>query len=267
MTLPTYFSQTPLFTTEELASFLAERGSLNVSTRKTLIAHHERQGRLFRLRRGLYLVVPPGVAPEAVPVDPYLVASKLSPDSVLAYHTALAFHGKAYSLHSRFDYLTRTAARPFRFRSYEWRPVLFPKKLRSGGQELFDVQTMDRAGVDVRVTSLERTLVDVLDRPELGGSWEEAWRSLEAVEFFDLDRVAEYALLLGNRTTISKVGFFLEQHRDALMVEESHLRPLRERRPKEPHYIGSRTEPSRLVPGWNIIVPERVLERAWEEPA
>jgi predicted transcriptional regulator of viral defense system len=108
--------------------------------------------------------------------------------------------------------------------------------------------------------------VDVLDRPDLGGGWEEIWRSLELVEFFDLDRVIEYALLLGNATTAAKVGLFLEQHRDVLMVEDKHLQPLRERRPRSPHYLERQQKKARrLVAEWNLIVPQRILDRAWEE--
>jgi hypothetical protein len=78
----------------------------------------------------------------------------------------------------------------------------------------------------VRATTLERTLVDVLDAPRHGGGWEEIWRSLESVVFFDLDTVADYALKLRSATTAARVGFYLEQHREALMVEEKHLLPL-----------------------------------------
>ena len=82
-----------------------------------------------------------------------------------------------------------------------------------GAIKSFEVTKGERAGVDVRVTSLERTLVDLLDRPDLGGGWEEIWRSLESVEFYDLDRIVEYVTLLENSTTTAKVGFFqtLEQ--------------------------------------------------------
>lgn len=103
----------------------------------------------------------------------------------------------------------------------------FPKKLAASANQLFAVKEADRAGLSVRVTSLEHTLVDVLDRPDPGGGWEEIWRSLEMVEFFDLDVVIEYTLLLENATTAAKVGFFLEQHKEALMVEVSHLESLR----------------------------------------
>ena len=37
--------------------------------------------------------------------------------------------------------------------------------------------------------------MDVLDRPDLGGGWEEIWHSLGTVEFFNLNQVIEYASL------------------------------------------------------------------------
>jgi len=267
MKLSDFFQRHPVFTVEELAACLRQRGTESRWTRKALLGHHEKQGHILRVRRGLYAVVPPGTTPETCPVDPYLVASKLAADAVLAYHTALAFHGKAHSVSEHFQYLTGRQRRPVTFRSYLFKAVLFPKALRRRRKETFGVKVTERAGLDVRVTSLERTLVDVLDRQNLGGGWEEIWRSLEAVEFFDLDQVVRYALLLDNATIAAKVGFFLEQHREALMVEDAHLRLLRRRRPKKPHYLarGGRA-PGKLVADWNLIVPDEVLQRSWREP-
>ena len=127
--------------------------------------------------------------------------------------------------------------------------------------------TVERANVSLRVASLERTLVDVLNRPRLSGGWEEVWRSLESVEFFDLDRMVEYALLLSNATTVARVGFFLEQHRDVLMVNEAHLARLRHHRPRRPHYLDRARRGGRLVTEWNLVVPTDVMERSWAEVA
>ena len=133
-------------------------------------------------------------------------------------------------------------------------------------KECFGVSITERAGMEFRVTSLERTLVDVLDRPDLSGSWEEIWQSLESVEFFDLDKIVEYALLLGNATTGAKVGFYLEQHREPLMVEGYHLKTLQDLRPRQPHYLDrAKRKFGRLVSKWNLVVPREVFERAWGE--
>jgi len=102
-------------------------------------------------------------------------------DAVLAYHTALEFYGKAYSAYERFYYVSEKRSLPVTFRTYEFFCVLAPKALRVKSKKAFAVNQAERAGLPIKVTSLERTLVDVLDRPDLGGSWEEIWRSLETV--------------------------------------------------------------------------------------
>jgi predicted transcriptional regulator of viral defense system len=107
-------------------------------------------------------------------------------------------------------------------------------------------------------------MVDVLDRPALGGGWEEIWRSLESVEFFDMDRVVDYALLLENSSTAAKVGFYLESHQQELMVDDTHLDRLRRHAPKQPTYMVRQTK-GRLVTKWNLVVPSQVLDRSWEE--
>jgi predicted transcriptional regulator of viral defense system len=189
----------------------------------------------------------------------------MTDDAVLAYHTALEFYGKAYSVHESFLYLTGTFPRHLTFRGYRFRGVKFPKKLDNQKKFLY-VNSEERSGVSLRVTNLERTMVDVLDRPELGGSWEEIWRSLEAIEFFNLDQVVEYTLSLKNRTTAAKVGFFLEQHREALMVNDFHFDALRNLLPRKPHYMmRTSRRPCRTVANWNLVVPLEILNRSWQE--
>lgn len=269
MKLDVFFSQHPVFTVGELDRFLSERGHTapNPRTRTSLLWYHQRHGRIVLVRRGLYAVVPLGASPETSPVDPYLVASRASEDAILAYRTALELRGKSYSTSHRFFCLTARRSLPFRFRSYEIRPVLFPKPVLEKGKADFATELVNRAGLSLRVTSLERTLVDLLQRPDLGGGWEEVWRSLESVEFFNLDLVLEYVLLLDNATTAARVGFFLEQHSDSLMVDAGQLEPLRRLRPRQPHHLDRRRRTGRLVSEWNLIVPTEILERSWAEVA
>ena len=266
MKLRTFFRTYPVFTVEDFAGFLSSDGSHNLRTQESLLAYHVKAGNIVRVRRGLYAVVPPGASAETYPVDPFLLASRMTKDAVLAYHTALEFHGKAYSVYEHFMYLAASPSRPVIFRSLQFNGVGFPKALPLKDRETFDMVRTDRAGLEVRVTGLERTFVDVLNRPDLTGSWEEIWRSLESVEFFDLDKVALYVDLLGNATTAAKVGFFLEQHRDSLMVDEAHLKTFRDRCPRRPHYLErSRRKAGRFVAPWNLVVPEEVYGRSWEE--
>jgi len=266
MKIEDFFHRRPIFTNEELAEFLASRKAHGPRTQESLLAYYTKIRRVVRVRRGLYAVVPPGANPETYSFDPFLLATKMTRDAALAYHTALEVQGKAYSVLQFLTYLSSKPLRPVAYRSQLYRGVKFPQTLLRKGKENFSVVRIERSGLEVRVTSLERTFVDVLDRPSLSGSWEEIWRSLESVEFFDLDKVVEYSLLLENATTAAKVGFFLEQHREVLMVTEAHLKPLRDLRPQQPHYLErGRRKAGRLATGWNLVVPREVLERSWAE--
>jgi predicted transcriptional regulator of viral defense system len=266
MKLNGFLANRGIFTSKELDHYLASQGSVNKSTRHNILAYYQANGRIIQVRRGLYCVTPQGGSSGKNPCDPYLIASKIKEDAVLGYHTALELHGKAHSAFFHFYYLTQSRLTPFEFRGSTFKAVAVPHALRKKGKELFGVISYSRFGGEIRVTGFERTLVDVLDRPELAGGWEEVWRSLESIEFFDLDQVLEYVELLEKDVVAGKVGFFLEQHKESLMVDEKYLDKLQKLSPKQPYYLNDRHQSSgHLLKKWNLIVPEEVSGKTWEE--
>lgn len=260
-----YFANNPVFRFEDFVSAHTQERRRSRQASQSVLKQHVRAGNLLHVRRGLYAVVPRGQSPNTVQVDQYLLAGRLTPDAVVAYHAALQLHGKAYSVSRRFTYLTRRRTKPFRFRGAEFVSVPVPPALRGLVDMGGGIVESRRQRLAVRVTTLERTMVDVLDAPRHGGGWEEIWRSLEAVEFYDLEAVVDYVGKLDSALTAARVGFFLEQHRVQLMVEDHHLDALRKLGPAQPRYLDSRREPGTLVAGWNLVVPERVLDRTWDE--
>jgi predicted transcriptional regulator of viral defense system len=268
MRLDTFFAQHTVFTFEEIASFLSQTEKAKSSTIYNLLAYHQKQGHIVRIRRGLYHSVPKGIESTSCPIDAFLVASRMASDAVLGYRTALDLFGKLHSVQNEFIYISnKQEKKPYVFKDVTYRKASIPLPLTKLKKENFGVTSLDRLGQKILVTSLERTLVDVLDRPNLCGSWEEIWRSLESIEYVNIDRVLEYALLLGNATTIAKVGFYLEMHRKELLIPDEALEKLCLHRPKNPHYLEREQEASqKMISKWNIIVPLSLLNRQWEEP-
>jgi predicted transcriptional regulator of viral defense system len=261
-----FFATHPVFTHAEYLAAREPLGHRSPRTADSLLARGLATGRVLHIRRGLYASIPAGATREAFQVDPFLVATALAPDATVAYHAALQFRGKAYSVWHRFAVLTRHHLRALSFQATEFVGVRPRHALSKGREDLGGgILTEPYAGGTVRITTFERTLVDILDRPDLGGGWEEAWRSLEMVEYFDLDAVVAYARALGSALTTARVGFFLDQHREALSVGDDHLASLRARAPRQPSYLDRTRQPGRLVKPWNLVVPERVLNRTWAE--
>ena len=266
MKIEDFFNQNPVFRTEDVDAFLSQNGNAISTRRNALLAYHRKQGRIVNIKRGVYAAVGYDSSPESVQVDPYVLAGKLTADSVLAYHTALECHGKNYSIFNTFYYLSKRNHPTVSFQGCDYQCIKFPLQLQRTGRENFGVERIERFGTDVNVTGLERTLVDVLDRPDISGSWEEIWRSLESIEFFDIEKVIDYTLLLKNATTAAKVGLFLDQHRDTLLIEDHHLQRLYALRPKQPCYLErSKRQSGTLVPNWNVVVPDTILNQTWSQ--
>src|SRR5262249_49561362 len=122
-------------------------------------------------------------------------------------------------------------------------------------------------GIKIRVTTLERTFVDVLHRPTLLGSWEEIWRSLESIEYFDFKQIFTYLRLLNHATTFARAAFFLEMHREQLDVSEEFLKILKPHIPKSAHYLNEKYKgPQQFISQWNLMVPRFITQKTWEEP-
>ena len=200
-------------------------------------------------------------------IDPYLIAGRISDDAVLAYHTAYDFHGVSYSLSNQITFMSKQKIRPFTFQQTEFICLQFPKALIKKNNTQIECITADREGLNIKVTSLERTIVDTLDRPDYAGGWEEIWRSAEHIPILNFNKMVEYAILLGNATTIAKLGFFFEQNKEQFHIDEKALATLQSKKPSSVHYLErTKRESGKFIQRWNLIVPNRIIERAWEEP-
>jgi predicted transcriptional regulator of viral defense system len=179
----------------------------------------------------------------------------MAPDAAAAYHSALEVHGYAQSIFERFTFVTWSGTKATTYLGRRFVPVRPRKQLKAAGGGERWIERAERAGTELRVTSLERTVVDVLDRPALAGGIDEVWRSLSAVPALDPDPLLEYTELLGSRTLAARLGFFLDSRRDELVVPGEMLERLHELIPRSPVYL-DRRRPGRLVSRWSLIVPE-----------
>lgn len=263
MSIQTFFNKNSVFNIKDFADFYSREYMGDESSRRSLMKYYQKTGRVKQIRKGLYLNSP---AWETIQADPYIICSKIFPDAVLAYHTALQFLGRAYSVQNNYVFCSKSRIHPFKYNNHSFKSVLFPHSLLSSGNELFGVQTIQLQNQDIKLTGFERIMVDVMQRPDLGGGWEEIWRSLEMIEYLDISQVIHYVELLDNATTASKVGFFLEQHREQLFVSTDDLDRLKQLRPESPHYMDRSHDGDMMFSSdWNLVVPRIIVERRWEE--
>ena len=267
MKLKNFFAQHPVFRYEEFAQFMIEHGVSRPASWRQQLSYHHKVGNIIRIRKSLYAVKPPFVNRDQLWIDPLLIAGQVSPNAIISHHSALELHGLAYTSFEEHIFLTEKPSKSFNFQGQTFRPVIYPKVLVEKGRVDDNVISIERQGIIIRVTDIERTVVDVLDRPDLSGGWEEVWRSLEHLVQFDPEKLIHYTLLLGNATIVAKVGFFLEQRPKHLAVNPIYIEQLLPHIPKQAHYRNrARKGRGKYFKRWHLVVPLEIVERQWEEP-
>jgi hypothetical protein len=222
--------------------------------------------RVVSLERGLYAAVRPGEDPDAVAPDPYLVGAALRPDGVFAYHSALALLGAGHSDWSVVTLLSSRRRRPLELRNA--RVEILPHSVVLVRKEATDlgVRSLGYLHTTVRVTGRERTLVDGFRQLRLVGGLKELVTSAGGFASLDFDLLAAVLDAYDLRILFAAVGWFLEAYREHFFVSDEFLLRLEARRPLSPHYLPRRgrtgAEGVRLVPRWNLILPEDLLRGA-----
>lgn len=259
--LSQFFFKNRIFSSEQ---FIRAMGH-SARTCQAMLTQHMKGGNIVRIKQGLYAVIPAGADPEGYPIDPYAIMSFLAKDAIIAYHTALQFHGLAYSVHFQLVFLSAEKVRNFQFRQDRFKVTQYPKSLPPSKHFIF-TEKIDHHGFSVCVTNQERTLVDVLDRINLSGGLEEVWRSLDNIQQIKVEEVVEYALLLQNTTTIAKVGFYLRLRQKEWQIPESYFNQLKLFLPKSNHYLDrTRKRGGKYIKEWRLVIPQELVDERWEE--
>jgi predicted transcriptional regulator of viral defense system len=258
-----FLSAHPVFTRAEFAAaFGHPAGAANVTS---LLRHHLRAGNIKRISREVFAAVPAHLAAERLVIDRFAAASKLRSDGVLGFHSALELHGIAYSEFNEVQLISAGRTERVDLPFGACRFIAPPKALVATGKVDHLTMTMDRQGVMVRVTAIERTVVDVLHRPDIAGGAEEILKSLDMVRYLDPAKIVDYVERLDNRSLASVSGWWLEKRRAVLGVSDDVLVRLRARLPRSKHYVLG-AEPGRavLVEPWRVLLPPEAVDSSFE---
>ena len=88
------------------------------------------------------------------------------------------------------------------------------------------VTVVDRLGLLLDVTTVERTVTDLFDRHDLAGGAEELFNSLDLIVRVDADALVRHTRARGNASAAGALGFWLEREREHLAVPDSVLEEL-----------------------------------------
>jgi predicted transcriptional regulator of viral defense system len=260
----------PVFRRDEFAeAFGRQTGDRAVTD---LLKYHLRAGNIRRIARGVFASVPKGFAPKGTPatptVDRFLAASRLRIGAVIAYRSALELHGYGHPPTGANEVQLIAGGEPGLLETADFAcRFVSPPSHHSLGE---GVTAIDRQGLAVSVTTLERTLVDLFDRYDLAGDAEDFFRSLDVVaereEPLDMEALVDFARQLNNASAAAALGYWLDRERNRFGVKSAAVLDLRSLAPRHPRYaLGATPGRGLAATGWNVILPADIVKRYYDD--
>ncbi len=241
MSLLPLLHQKLLFTAEEFAREIG-----NPRSAATMLWRYHRQGYISQVRRGLYCVN--NIATKQPEANKYQIASAITPTAYVAYHAAMEYHGLSHQVYYDVVVGSEQVFKAFDFDNHHFAPHLSLLPI--------NIET-PLADVHVRVTNVERTIVDCIDRIDLCGGWEELVNCLRSVQYLR-EKQVEAMLQAYNKTALyKKVGFLCEQLQ--LPVSQTFIDVCRQYAKDSVTYLTSEGSSDTFNAAWRLYAPHDLL--------
>ena len=171
-----------------------------------LLSRLEQQGRIERIERGKYMVIPLGAEKGKYTLNEFTLGNILVTPCIIAYWSALHHHGLTEQIP-----LTVFIQTTSRKKKQDLKIFGIPYKIiRVKHEKIFGTEKLWIDETEVMITNKEKTIIDCLDKPKYAGGIIEVVKALKENNI-DLEKIKEYAIKLGNSAVTRRLGYLCER--------------------------------------------------------
>jgi len=227
------------FSRGELAGMTGSDAAAN-----SLIYSYKKKGLIRGIRRDLFAAMS-FETKQPVP-DRFVIGSRIAPDACISYHSAFEYYGYANQVYYDVYVSSASRFREFEFDGYTYRHI--PLTHTSAIEE--------RRGV--RVTNIERTVIDSISAFEKIGGLEELLRCIEMIPRLDFGMLSDCLDEYKSGFLYQKAGYILWQTKRNGLSEE-FFSYCKERMGSRRSYMTENNgEDVMLDTEWNLIIPKTI---------
>lgn len=207
------------------------------------IKNYLKKGYIERVRRDLYAVISLETG-QPIP-NRFQIASRVSDDACVSHHSAFEFYGYANQVFYDVYFATEKKVRLFDYDGLNYIPLIW--RGNTGVQEMSS---------GVRVTSLERTVIDsIADFGRIGGL-EELLRCIALIPSLDENKLLEALELYGRGQLYQRVGYILESYADELTLSDAFFSECASRISNSKTYLFEKKDDFVLHERWLLYAPK-----------
>ena len=241
MDVLTELAKVPVFSIEDV-----EKIKKNKSTAYSQLSRFIDKGKVKKIRNNLYSLVNP-ITGQMV-ANRYQIACAISDTAYLSHHSAFEYYGFANQVYNEVYVSSET-----RFNSFEYDNITY----KYVASRMAEGVVVAKNTTGVRITDIERTIIDSIHDLNKIAGLEELLNCLEGVRFLNEDKLRLYLDHYDTQGLYQKTGFLLGQ----LKVSKDLIEYCQSKIGKSKKYlIGEPKGSSNYNREWNLMVPRIMFE-------
>ncbi|MDR0324924.1 MAG: transcriptional regulator [Oscillospiraceae bacterium] len=238
------------FTWDELCGVIG-----NQNTADSLARSYQKKGYIQSVKRGLYVAVDLATGEPAV--SKYRIASKLTQSSYVSHHAAFEYYGCANQVSYQVEVSSRIPFAPFRFNGTTYAYI----SSRLQDSEVTRLGSVITQPDRVRVTDMERTVLDGINDFEKIMGLEELLRCLELIPAVKEEKLLAYLDAYGKQVMYQKTGYILGHFRDVWNLSDGFFSACESRIGKSKRYFykPSAYQEIEYDSRWRLVIPPNLM--------
>lgn len=241
----TKLAKYPVFTIDDVKKFTG-----NEKTAYTQLHRLMKRDLVKKVRKNIYSVVNPTTG--LLVATRYQIACAITDTAYISHHSAFEYYGLANQVFYEVYVSSET-----KFNHFEYDHVTY-KYVASRMSEGV-VEARNTTGV--RITDLERTVVDsIRDFNKIGG-FEELLNCLDGIHYLDEKKLKRYLDIYDTQGLYQRVGFLLEHYRNEVQLSNEFIEYCKSKIGKSRRYLVSEAKDNSFYNSeWELMVQEGLFE-------
>lgn len=230
-----FFSEKRVFKSQDLydylkhkKSVLKKKKSLDSLTKNTIQLYLEK-GAIKRVKKNLYCAI--SLEHGGTMPSKYEIASKITESSFIGYHSAMEFYGFSNQVYNN----VVVCCKDKKFNDFVFEQNRYEYKAAWTDQF---VEERNR----VKITSLERTIVDLVDSLDTFDEYEELINNLDIVPAIDGEKLLEVLKMRNKHILYNKVGMIVSNYVDSYLLKNNHIDIMKQNIAKGRKYLTGETK-------------------------
>ncbi len=211
------------------------------------IRDYLKKGYIERVRRDLYAVI--SLETETPIPNRFQIASRIAEDACVSHHSAFEFYGYANQVFYDVYFITSKRVGTFEYDGLHYQPMAW-----NGDDGITDMNN------GVRVTSIERTVIDSIADFEKVGGIEELLRCIMLIPTLDEKKLLEALRMRDRGILYQKTGYVLENFQEELGLSEDFFAECQAHSSGSKAYFSGKNGELMFYKKWRLYAPIRLKD-------